>query len=319
MVGIDPINGEDRFTFGQMYLVDGFPLIPVILALFAFPRSLEMVRDVFASRKKTVTISNFDISGAAISFKELKRIGRTLIRSSILGTFIGMIPGAGANIACWVGYSEARRKSKHQEKFGKGNYEGVAAAEAANNSTEGGSLIPMLTLSIPGSSAAAVMFGALMIHGMVPGPMLFTKYAATTYTYIWAIICNSFILLAIGYYGSRLFANFARVPLIILAPTMLLITMLGAFAERQLVFDVGVTVVLGTIFYLLSLARYPMPAILLGVILGPIAEKGFRRAMLISNNDWTIFFTRPISLIILLLSIFSLYAGIRILRKRKNE
>ncbi len=318
MVGIDPINGEDRFTFGQMYLVDGFPLIPVILALFAFPRSLEMIRDVFASRTKTVTVSEFDISGAVISFKELKRIGRTLLRSSILGTFIGMIPGAGANIACWVGYSEARRKSQHPEKFGKGNYEGVAAAEAANNATEGGSLIPMLTLSIPGSSAAAVMFGALMIHGMVPGPMLFTKYAATTYTYIWAIICNSFILLAIGYYGSRLFANFARVPLIILAPTMLLITMLGAFAERQLVFDVGVTVVLGTIFYLLSLARYPMPAILLGVILGPIAEKGFRRAMLISNNDWTIFFTRPISLIILLLSIFSLYAGIRILRKRKN-
>jgi len=319
MVGIDPINGQDRFTFGQMYLVDGFPLIPVILALFAFPRSLEMIHEIFANRKEKLTVSKFDISGTVISFKELKGLWRTLIRSSILGTFIGMIPGAGANIACWIGYSEARRKSKHPEKFGTGIYEGVAAAEAANNSTEGGSLIPMLTLSIPGSSAAAVMFGALMIHGMVPGPMLFTKYAMTTYTYIWAIIFNSIILLAIGYYGSRLFANFARVPLMILAPIMLLVTMLGAFATRQLVFDVGLTVVLGTIFYLFSLAKFPMPAILLGVILGPIAEKGFRRAMLISHNDWTIFFTRPICLIILLLCIFSLYVSLKIMRKEKNN
>ena len=249
----------------------------------------------------------------------MKKIFPTILRSSFLGMIIGMIPGAGANIACWVGYSDAKRRSEKPEEFGTGIPAGVAAAEAANNATEGGSLIPMLTLSIPGSSAAAVMFGALMIHGMTPGPMLFTKYAAITYMYIWAFVLNSFILLIIGFYGSRLFARIAKVPLIILAPIIVLVTLLGAFAGRQLVFDMGLTVVLGTAFYLLSLLRYPMPAILLGVILGPLAETGFRRAMLISNNDWTVFFTRPLYLVILALTVFSLFACFRSEERRVGK
>ncbi len=317
-IGIDPINGADRFIFGQMYLIDGLPLIPVILALFAFPRSLEMIRDTFTKRKESSDKKNFRMSGKSISIKEMKKMFPTLIRSSVLGTFIGMIPGAGANIACWVSYSEARRKSKHPEKFGTGIAEGVVAAEAANNATEGGSLIPMLTLSIPGSSAAAVMLGALMIHGMVPGPMLFTQHGTTTYTYIWAIIFNSLLLIGIGYYGSKLFSKIVHVPGVVMAPIIIIVTLLGAFASRQLIFDMGVTVILGSIFYLLSTVRFSMPAILLGFILGPIAEKGFRRAMLISHDDWTVFFTRPLALGIFILTILSLYAGIKITHQKKK-
>jgi putative tricarboxylic transport membrane protein len=319
MVGIDPITGFNRFTFGQMYLIDGFPLIPVILALFAFPRSLTMIRDIFKEKKTTLANKLFRENGEPMTLKGMRRMWKILVRSSIIGTVVGMIPGAGANIACWIGVSEAKRNSKHPERFGTGIPEGVVAAEAANNATEGGSLIPMLTLSIPGSSAAAVMFGALMIHGMVPGPMLFTKYALTTYTYIWAIIINSFIMLIIGYYGSRLFARLANIPLVILTPVMILITLLGAFAMRQLVFDVWITIILGTVCYLLSLSKYPMPPILLGFILGPIAEKGFRRAMLISHNDWTIFFTRPICIILIIFIILSLYTGIRIMKDPQKK
>jgi len=255
-VGIDQINGANRFMFGQMYLIDGAPLIPVILSLFAFPRSLEMIRNTFINKKNNKVNGNFKMSGESISFKEMKAMWRTLLRSSILGTFIGMIPGAGANIACWVSYSEARRKSKYPEKFGTGIPEGVVAAEAANNATEGGSLIPMLTLSIPGSSAAAVMLGALMIHGMIPGPMLFTQHGTTAYTYVWSIIFNSILLIGIGYYGSKLFSKIVHIPVIVMSPVILLVTLLGAFATRQLVFDVGVTIVLGTFFYLLSTVNF---------------------------------------------------------------
>jgi putative tricarboxylic transport membrane protein len=316
-IGLDSISGADRFTFGQVYLIEGLPLIPVILALFAFPRSLEMIGEVLRNKSNNVSKKEINLKGKAISFKEMSKMWRLLLRSSFLGTFVGMIPGAGANIACWIAYSEAKRISKHPEKFGTGTLEGIVAAEAANSATEGGSLIPMLTLSVPGSSAAAVMFGALLIHGLVPGPLLFTNEGPVAYSYIWAIIFNSGLLLAIGLYGSRFFMKIADVQKAILAPIIMIVTFLGAYATRQLYFDIYVTIILGTIFYFLSTAKFSMPAILLGFILGPIAEKGFRRAMLIHHDDWTIFFTRPICIIIIILIVISLYASLRIIKKTK--
>jgi len=292
MVGLDPINGSSRLTFGQMYVVDGLPIIPVILALFAFPRSLEMLGDFFSNQGKPP--SQPELSGEPIHLKELRGLWRTLIRSSLLGTFIGMIPGAGSNIACWIGVAEAKRKSKTPEKFGTGIPEGVAAAEAANNATEGGSLVPLLTLSIPGSSAAAVMFGAFMIHGLVPGPALFSKHSSVTYTYIFSIIFTNFIMLGMGYYGSRLFARITQIPTQWLAPFMLVVTAAGAYMYRQLVFDISLTILLGLLCFGLGKFKFSMPAILLGFILGPIAEKGIRRALIISNGDLGEIFFRPL-------------------------
>jgi len=317
-VGIDPIAGESRFTYDQMYLFDGFPLIPLILSLFAFPRCLMMIRQSFRQKGAKISSQIVGKGGPPITWKEIRGMWKTILRSSIWGTIIGIIPAAGGNIACWVGYAEAKRNSKSPEKFGTGIAEGVAAPEAANNATEGGSLVPMLTLSIPGSSSAAVMLGALMIHGMVPGPDLFTKYGSVTYTYMLAVIFCNFIMLAMGFYGSRFFARLVDVPLVALAPMMLLVTLMGAYATRQYVFDIGVTVGLGTVCYLLTLAKYPMPSILLGVILGPIAERGFRRALLVSHGDWSIFFTRPICIILLVLALVSIHAGLRISRIEKK-
>lgn len=310
-VGIDVIAGASRFTFNQMYLYDGIPLIPLILALFAFPRCIIMIRETFQRNTHMLSEKNSKI-GRSISLSEIKKMWKIIIRSSVIGTIIGIIPGAGANIACWVGYSEAKRASKTPEKFGTGIPEGVAAAEAANNAVQGGSMVPLLTLGIPGNAASAVMLGALMIHGLIPGFELFTKYASVTYTYMMAVIFSNFLMLAVAWYASRLFAKIAKIPYYILTPAMLLITLVGSFSTRQYFFDIWITVILGTVCYLLTLAKYPMPPILLGVILGPIAERGFRRALMISHGDWSIFFTRPICLIMIILSIFSVYSGIKI-------
>jgi putative tricarboxylic transport membrane protein len=317
-VGLDPVTGDSRFTFDQAYLFDGLPLIPVILSLFAFPRCILMIRQTIKHGPTTLARGIVANGGPRMSLREICGLWKTMVQSSIIGTIIGIIPGTGAAIACWIGYAYAKQRSKHPEKFGTGIAEGVAAAEAANNAVEGGSMVPTLTLSIPGNDTAAVMIGALMIHGLTPGPELFTKYAVITYTYILAVIFCNFIMLAMGLYAARLFARLAYVPLIILGPIMLLVTILGSYATRQYVFDMWITVLLGTVCSLLSLAKYPMPPILLGVILGPLAEKGFRRAMILSQGDWTVFLTRPICLIMLLVSALSIYVGLR-LSKRSGE
>ena len=233
-VGIDVIAGASRFTFNQMYLYDGIPLIPLILALFAFPRCIIMIRETFQKGIQTLSLSKESSKiGKSISLSEIIRMWKTIIRSCVLGTLIGIIPGAGANIACWVGYSEARRNSKIPEQFGKGIPEGVAAAEAANNSVQGGSMVPLLTLGIPGNAASAVMLGALMIHGLIPGFELFTKYASITYTYMIAVIFSNFLMLGVAWYASRFFAKIAKIPYYILSPAMLWITLLGSFSSRQ--------------------------------------------------------------------------------------
>ena len=309
MVGIDPIAGISRFTFGFTYLFDGIPMIPLILGLFAFPRSIDFARKLFKGEGGSVSTSVDGNSGSAITLKEFGSMWKTIIRSSILGSIIGIIPAAGANIACFVGYSEAKRKSKDPSSFGKGNLEGVVAAEAANNAVCGGSLVPLLTMSIPGNAVAAVILGAMMIHGLVPGPQLFTKYAEVTYTFILGLCVANFIMLAVGWYGSNFFAKVAQIPLFILAPLMLILSLLGAYCARQIGFDMYVTISVGIVCYLLMKAEFPLPPILLGAILGPIAERGFRRTMLISQGDYSVFYTRPICILLIGLTLLSLYAS----------
>ncbi len=319
MIGLDPIRGYMRFTFGQMYLFDGFPTIPMILGLFAFPRCVEFTKSLFAGESSSISSDINASGGAAMKPKEFFGMWRTLIRSSLLGTIIGIIPAAGANIACFVGYSEAKRKSKDPDSFGKGNPEGVVAAEAANNAVCGGSLVPLLTLSIPGNAVAAVILGGLMIHGLVPGPQLFEKYADVTYTFMMSVLIANIPMMVIGYYGARAFAKIAQIPITALAPIMLLLSLLGAFSTRQVAFDMWITIGIGLVCYLLMQAKYPMPPILLGAILGPIAEKGFRQSMLISHNNLAIFVQRPLCLLLIGLTLLSLYASTRMVQTNQKQ
>jgi putative tricarboxylic transport membrane protein len=311
-VGIDPITGDMRFTFGAVYLYDGFPLIPLILGLFAFPRCMQLIADLVRTGVGQISIDTSKGGGPKLTLAEIWDMKRTYLRSAVLGTIIGIIPGAGANIACFVGYAAAKRAAKDPSIYGKGTPDGVAASEAANNAVCSGSLVPLLTLSIPGSPTAAVILGALMIHGLVPGNELFTKHAEITYTFIAAGFFCNIIMLFMGWYGSRFFARIVQVPTFILAPAMLLVSLVGAFTVRQYTFDMGVTIGIGTVAYFLTRGGFPMASILLGAILGPMAEAGFRRALLISHNDLSIFVTRPLSLLLIGLTILSLIAGWRI-------
>jgi len=315
-VGIDPILGVSRFTFKSAYLYDGLPLIPMVLALFAFPRFLQMIRTSFGAGPNTLG-SDIKGGGPRILFSELRKMMKTILYSSGIGSLIGIVPGAGSNIACWVAYSGAKRISRHPEKFGTGIPEGVAAAEAANNAVEGGAMIPLLTLSIPGNPGAAIMLAALLIHGLVPGPELFTKHADVTYTYIMAVIFCNLVMFFPAWYASRFYAKMADVSFIYLAPIMGLLTLMGAFASRQYVFDVWITIIFGVVFFILSLAEFPMPPILLGLILGPIAETGFKRALLIGGGNYFIFISRPICIILIILAVYSVYSGIKMNRKEQ--
>ena len=310
-IGMDPIRGAMRYSFGFMHLYDGIPLIPLILSLFAFPRCLSLVKRISNNDINQISNKENKVEGTAITVKEVKDHWKTILKSSVIGSIIGIIPAAGANIACFVGYSEAKRSSKDPSKYGTGILDGVIAAEAANNSVTGGSLVPMLTLGIPGNAVAAVLLGALMIQGLAPGFQLFTQHADITYTFILSIIVAHVIKLITMWKISPIFAKIARVPVSILAPTLLIISLIGAFVQRNYHFDVVTTSLLGLGFYFLMQIDFSMPAVLLGAILGPIAETGFRRAMLTYSWDLTIFFKRPLSLFLIFLTIISIYAGLK--------
>lgn len=308
-IGLDPIMGDMRLGFGFVQLYDGLPMIPLLLGLFAFPQCLKFTEDLVTKGLTQINISSDSSDTSTLTLSDIWSIKRTLTRSAILGTMIGIIPGAGAAIAGFVSYAAEKRAAKDPTKLGTGLIEGVAASEAANNGVCSGSLVPLLTLSIPGSPTAAVILGALMIHGMIPGPELFTKYAEPTYTFIAAGFFCNLVMLAMGWYGSNVFGKIANIPTVILGPSMLVVCFTGAFAVRQQFFDLGLMILIGVVAWFLTRYGYPMASVLLGVILGPISESGFRRAMLISGGDYTSFFTRPLSLALIVLTLFSLYAG----------
>jgi putative tricarboxylic transport membrane protein len=314
-VGVDPITGAMRFTFGRVELFDGVPLIPMLLGLFAFPRAVQLVWDLLDGGSRRISQSDTAGGGPKMTSAEMVASWATYLRSAVLGTIIGIIPGAGGNIACFVGYAAARRAAKDPTSYGKGNLDGVVASESANNATCSASLIPLLTLSIPGSPTAAVILGALLIHGMAPGANLFTQHAETTYTFIAAGFFCNLIMLAMGWYGGRWFGMLVNIPTGVLAPAMMLIAFVGAFAARQQLFDLGVMIVVGIAATALVKIGVPMAAVLLGAILGPMAEAGFRRAMLISDWDLTSFLQRPLSLALIVLSLLSILAGARLARQ----
>lgn len=319
-IGIDPISGVTRFTFDSMYLFDGLPLIPTLLGIFAIPRCLMVVRDYYLVKDKEglSAASQTNVDDPPITVKEFLAIWKTLLRSSIIGTVIGMIPAAGANIACFLGYSAAKNASETPEEFGTGIYEGVAAAEGANNAVCGGALVPLLTLGIPGNSVAAVIFAGLMIHGLIPGLELFEKHALPTYTFILSMFFANIIMVAIGWHGSRFIARLADIPTRLLAPIIVITSLAGSFTARQYTFDLWLTILFGFLCYMLTRAKFSMPAVLLGFILGPIAERGFRRQMIIGGGDIMTLFNRPVSLVIIGCTLLSLYLSARLIKREKS-
>ncbi len=304
-VGLDPMSGFPRFTFGNVELLGGISFIPVLIGLFA-------LSEVFRGVEGIATQS--EIAGklrrVIPEWTEIKKVLVTILRSSVIGTFIGILPGAGADIAAFVGYSEAKRNSKHPEKFGTGILEGIAAPESANNAVTGGAMIPMLSLGIPGDAVTAVMLGALTIQGLQPGPLLFKDHAEIVYAVFAGLMLANILMITVGLTGARLFARVITVDKRVLVPAIAVLSFVGSFAIRNSVFDVGVALVFGVIGYLMQIFKYPASPTVLALILGPMAESSLRRALVISHGSFAFLINRPLTLGLLGIAIASLISSV---------
>ncbi|MBW1942120.1 MAG: tripartite tricarboxylate transporter permease [Deltaproteobacteria bacterium] len=305
-IGQDKMGTVDRFTFGILELSRGMPLLPVVVGLFAISQALLLTE----KGAKAVQLDGMERrAGLWEMFKEMKKYKATLIRSSLIGTGVGAIPGIGAAISAFVAYSMAKRASKTPEKFGTGHMEGVVASESSNNSTTGGALIPLLTLGIPGDPITAIMLGAFLVHGLIPGPMLFVEAGPFVYAIFATMLLTYFLILAYGYFGTYLFAAILKVREEVLVPSILVISFIGAYAVNSSLFDVGLALIFGVLGYFLTKFQFPLPPILMGLILGPIAEESMRQSLVASSGSWTIFVTKPIS------ALFLMATALIILRK----
>ncbi|MBM4330546.1 MAG: C4-dicarboxylate ABC transporter permease [Deltaproteobacteria bacterium] len=299
LIGFDPISGAPRLTFGSMELLGGITLIPVLIGLFGYSQVFQGIEKILVLPAIKTELKNL-----IPKLSEIKTVLATMVKSSLFGVFIGAVPGTGTDIAAFVSYGEAKRSSKHPEKFGTGILEGVAAPESGNNACAGGAMVPMLTLGVPGDAVTAVLMGALTIHNFQPGPMLFKDHPEVVYPIFAAMILAQFVMLFVGLGGARFFARLINIDRRILTPIIFLLCVIGSYAMRFSFFDVGVSLVIGIIAYFMNYYGYPGSPILLAIILGPMVEQNMRRSLVISHGDPTIFFTRPISAAFIFIGIF---------------
>lgn len=313
-VGMDPMEGVPRFMFGQATLYNGVDVTCALIGLFSMSQILMLAEKKITARPQATTFKNH----FAMSGKDVKRITPTIFRSWIIGNIIGILPGAGASIACFIGYNEARRFSHNKAEFGKGSIEGVAGSEAANNAVTGGSLIPMLTLGIPGESVTAVLMGGLIIHGLQPGPELFSTYAGMTYTFFAGFVLVQFAMLAIGMCGAKGFAQISRLSDAILIPSIFLLCVVGSYAIHNNVVEVVIMLIFGAVGYLIRKFDMNATAVVLGMILGPIGERGLRRSLMLNDGDPSILFSTPLCWALIVLCVFGLLSPILMNRMEKK-
>lgn len=299
-VGMDMMNGTPRYTFNQVELLDGFSFIPVMIGLFAISQVLINVES-----SMSLAMKQTKIHGLLPSFSELKSVGPTIARSSIIGTLIGILPGAGATISAFICYNEGKRWSKHPEKFGHGSLEGVAAPEAGNNAATGGAMVPLLSLGIPGSETTAILLGAFMIQGISPGPLLFRDNIAVAYGIFAGMLLANLAFLIIGLFGVKIFVKILQIPERLLMPLIVSMAFVGSFAVKNSLFGVGIMLTFGIIGYFMRKLKFPISPVVLALVLGPMAEASLRRSLILSGGSWMIFVQRPITLVLLIVTVVS--------------
>ena len=299
-VGVDPIWGELRFTFGSIDLMGGISTIPAMIGLFSSP---QILRSCTARDNARVDSKDLKLSKFVPSFREMWRQKWAILRASVIGVGIGIIPATGGNIGSFIAYDQAKRFSKHPETFGKGNYEGIIASEAANNGVCGGALVPMLTLGIPGDSVTAVLLGGLMIHGLRPGPALFSDTPDIVVGIFTTILVATIAMVLIQMVGIKLFVRILNIPVHYLSGILVVLSLVGSFALRSNFFDVLLTLGIGLFGYFFVKAGFPSAPVVLGLVLGSMFEGEIRRALRLSSGNPSIFFTRPISCVILLMGV----------------
>lgn len=306
-VGLDPMTSGMRFTFDSVYLMGGISFIPVLVGLFAFSQGLLSFEENFREKQTgQVQIIKAAISRILPTWLDFKRVLPTYLRSSAIGTTIGAIPGTGGDIASFIAYNEAKRWSKHPEEFGHGSPEGVSAPEAGANAVSGGAMVPLMTLGIPGDGATAIIMGAFMVQGLALGPQLFTDHPVEVNTIFIGLFAANIFMGIMGFAFMRLFAKVMDVPRSVLVPVILVLCSVGAYSVNHSMTDVFVMMGSGFLAYIMIKLNFSMSPIVIGIILGPMAESNLRRALMMSEGDPSVFLTRPICATFLAIAILTL-------------
>ena len=290
--GLDELNGAERYTFGTYHLYEGVPLVPFLVGLFA-------VSEVLIGAERALQNIRFDQTSLTVKLpgiKTLSRLKGNLMRSSLIGTIIGIIPGEGAAVAAFFAYSEEKRRSPEPGKFGTGIPDGIIAPETANNATVGGALIPTLTLGVPGSPAAAVLLGAFLIQGLAPGPTLFDERPDIMFSLFLGLFLINILLLFIGLVAIRFAAKLIMVPMAVIVPTVLLLSVTGIYAVSNSLFNVGILLAAGVLGYVVRKLGYSIAPLSIGFVLGHILENSLRQSITIADGSVAEFLNTPIGL-----------------------
>ena len=301
-VGVDLLTTIERFTFGLPELSEGIGFVPVMIGVFGISELLIQAGRV-GSVHKQIIMDAIKLP----SREDYKKVWQTILRSSGIGTFIGILPAEGATVASMIGYNEAKRWSKTPEEFGKGAIEGIAGSEAANNSATGGAMVPTLALGIPGSPTAAVILAGLMVHGIRPGPTMFTEQAEFAFAIFWSMLFVNILFFIVGLYGAKLFARVTLIPARILWPIVFTFSVVGAYALEQSMVDVWIALGFGVIGFFMRRYGYSVVPMAIGLILGGMLETRLGQSMVMLDEQWWLMLTRPLSLFFFILTALALF------------
>lgn len=301
-VGTDLLTSVKRFTFESPHLYDGIGFVPVMIGVFGISELIAQASRLTEKRERVI------MDAIKLPSKEdYRRVWKTILRSSGIGTFIGVLPAEGATVASMIGYNEAKRWSKKPEEFGKGSPEGIAGSEAANNSATGGAMVPTLALGIPGSPTAAVILAGLLVHGLRPGPTMFTDQAEFAYAIFWSMLFVNLLFLLVGLYGARAFARVTLIPVTVLWPCVFVFSIVGAYALDQSMFDVWIAIAAGILGYFMRMYGFSVVPLAIGLILGGMLEQRLGQSMVMLDEKWWLMLSRPISLFFFILTALALF------------
>lgn len=307
-IGIDTISGYPRFTFNNPDLLNGIALVPALIGLFSISQMINLIS------KKNWSAVDYEQKPKPYMqvFRYIIQRPILVLRSSAIGTIVGILPGAGGAIASFIAYSFAKQSSKNPEEFGKGAVDGVIASESSNNAMVGGSLVPLLAFGIPGSASAAVLFGGLTIHGLIPGPRLFAERGDVAYGFMFGMLISVFVMWFVGLVTAKYCPLIFRLPQSYIVSSVMVLSAIGSYSVNNSMFDVWVMAAFGILGYVALKFDFTLPPIVLGLILGPLAEEAYRRSITLAsvNNSYMEYlFGRPISLILIAITLVTFISG----------
>ena len=304
-IGMEPNHAYPRFSFGSVAISGGIHLIPAMVGAFGFAEIITVMKQPQAELVET------KLDRILPRIKDIAKYWKTIIRSGLVGTFVGAVPGVGEDIAAWTSYDLAKNSSKEADQFGKGSIEGLIASETGNNAAVAGAMIPVLSLAIPGSAPAAVLLAAMFIHGVRPGPLIMIEFPNFIYQVVAMVLLATTAMFILGLSMVRPLVKVLAIPRQKLMPVVFVLCVIGAYAIQARLFDVGVMILFGIIGYIMREMDYPIAPMVLGIILGKILDKNLIRSLIISEADITFFFASPISIIIAIVTFITLFSRAR--------